>query len=264
MSPEQYIESGNQHTANDEVIDWRTVKKMQSNVNNVVWWMNKILRHGEETDESRVMKNMQDNNNELADMYCLIKDHKHWSSDSKMPVPSRPVVSGNETFNVHLSEILSELIEPVTRETSSVETVSTEEALCHINKLNDHIERGNSIDTLDGLLLCEDRPIMSNSAEENGGQSTGATNSEKFILSDYNLNESDSGTLDVLCGLAESARTNLDNGNPSIIIDSQTGTDVIVIAPETDNGDPGATLDTLTGSNVIVIDPVDERYPPRF
>ena len=51
------------------------------------------------------------------------------SEDSKKAIPSRPVVSGTTTYNVHLSELLSDFLEPMAREMTGAEIASTEDAL---------------------------------------------------------------------------------------------------------------------------------------
>ena len=62
-------------------------------------------------------------------MILLVKDHKQWDPESKTPVPTRPVVSGNRGINTHLSEWLSELMEPIAIEMGASEVTSTEETL---------------------------------------------------------------------------------------------------------------------------------------
>ena len=79
---------------------------------------------------------------EIPEMVLLLKDHKKWSPESGAPVPSRPVVSGNKGLNTHLSELISEILEPVALNMQSVEVSSTEEALHKITQLNNSIDRG--------------------------------------------------------------------------------------------------------------------------
>ena len=69
-------------------------------------------------------------------MSLLIKDHKSWSETSGKEVPSRPVVSGNKGVNTHLSELVSEVLEPLILELRGGEVSSTEEALNLIESLN--------------------------------------------------------------------------------------------------------------------------------
>ena len=110
----------------------------------MVWWLSRVLNHSEMTDPKRMDRNTQDHNSEVAEMYILLKDHKKWDSNSKQSVPCRPVVSGNGTYNVHLSELLSELLEPVAKEMCGAEIASTEDALHQITNINDWIEQGKT------------------------------------------------------------------------------------------------------------------------
>ena len=74
---------------------------------------------------------------DLPEMYLLAKDHKNeWSPESSNPVPTRPVVSGNCAVNTHLSELLSEIIEPVALQYKGAEIQSSEEGLAMLNNIN--------------------------------------------------------------------------------------------------------------------------------
>ena len=56
--------------------------------------------------------------------------------ESNKPVPTRPVMSGNCTINTHLSEMISEIVEPLALEYDGCEVQSSEEALAVIDQLN--------------------------------------------------------------------------------------------------------------------------------
>ena len=58
------------------------------------------------------------------------------SAESGKPSPSRPVVSGNTGLNCHLSELLSQILEPINSESSGAEIDSTCEMLKRIEDLN--------------------------------------------------------------------------------------------------------------------------------
>ena len=77
-------------------------------------------------------------------MALLVKDHKTWRLDSDTPVPSRPVVSGNRGINTHLSELISEILEPMVLEMGGGEVASTEEALHAIDEVNKKIIPGDT------------------------------------------------------------------------------------------------------------------------
>ena len=81
-------------------------------------------------------------------MRLLVKDHKAWSEASGTPVPTRPVVSGNKGINTHISEILSELLEPLVMNLGSAEISSTEEALYRMHSINENIRNGVDISNM--------------------------------------------------------------------------------------------------------------------
>ena len=145
LTREQYLKSGYEHTKKDTIIGWEKVKYLQSQVNGHMWWLTKIVGYAKDRDEKRMSNNIQGSSMEVPEMVLLIKDHKKWSPDSKDPVPSRPVVSGSRGINTHLSEWISEIMEPVAAEMKSAEVCSTEEVLAKFDKLNSDIESG--IDT---------------------------------------------------------------------------------------------------------------------
>ena len=61
----------------------------------------------------RVRETMMGNNQALCPLSLLYKDHKGWSP-SKGTVPStRPVAGGHLGINLHISEIVSDLLDPV-------------------------------------------------------------------------------------------------------------------------------------------------------
>ena len=81
-------------------------------------------------------------------MSILVKDHKDWSFSSGKPVPTRPIVSGNGCLNSHLSELVSEIIEPVVLEKTGAEIQSTEEALAIIDELNEKLTEGYALNNI--------------------------------------------------------------------------------------------------------------------
>ena len=70
-------------------------------------------------------RNLIVNDLDLPEMAILIKDHKKWDIKSGQPVPSRPIVSGNSTINTHLSELLSEVLEPLALNAKGAEIQSS-------------------------------------------------------------------------------------------------------------------------------------------
>ena len=138
------MDSGKVHTAKDQEIGWKQVKYIQSQINNHVWWITNIVGYANKTDFLRMMRNVQNHCLEVPEMALLVKDHKLWSPDSCTPVPSCPVVSGNRGVNTHLSELISEMLEPLVLEMGGGEIASTEEALHAITVVNEKIVGSNT------------------------------------------------------------------------------------------------------------------------
>ena len=96
---------------------------------------------GNNNHEDRMAKNITDKGEQSCHMELLLKDHKGWVESSGKPPPSRPVVSGNTGLNCHLSELLSNVLEPITKEAPGSEIDSTKELLDKINKLNEKLSK---------------------------------------------------------------------------------------------------------------------------
>ena len=108
-------------------------------------WLTKIVSYSAENDQQRMLKNNLVSDLDVPEMSILIKDHKKWSVDSGEPVPSQPVLSGNNTINTHLSELISELVEPIVSEHTGAEIQSTEEALSILDEINWSIDKNGQI-----------------------------------------------------------------------------------------------------------------------
>ena len=93
------------------------------------------------TDEGRMLNNLTVAGIDLPEMYLLTKDHKAWIFESGEVVPTRPVLSGNNAINTHLSELLSEIIEPIVNESISSEIKSSEEGLAIIDQINTFVTK---------------------------------------------------------------------------------------------------------------------------
>ena len=129
LTQEQYVEAGRVHTKKDELLDWKSIHYLQSQINSHTWWFSKILGNSKNTDQMRMGKNIIETSYQIPEMSLLVKDHKAWCEDDKKPVPSRPVLSGNSCLNTHLSELVSEILEPISTRITSAEITSTEEDL---------------------------------------------------------------------------------------------------------------------------------------
>ena len=117
-----------------------------------MWWLSHIVKYGKDKDESRINRNIQGTSLEVPDMVLLVKDHKDYKPGMSGVVPTRPVVSGSRGINTHLSEWLSEILEPVANSMGSGEIASTEEAVHHLDRINDEV-RASTDTPHDDILL---------------------------------------------------------------------------------------------------------------
>ena len=169
MNTEQYLQAGRVHTEKDKKIDWDTVKYLQSQVNAHMWWLTNVVGYCKDTNQARMNRNLQGATMEIPDMVLLVKDHKRWSPDSKDPIPTRPVMSGTRGINSHLSEWLSEILEPIALNMASAEVNSTEEALAKIDQLNSCLDTDKTLDRLDPLTnisIVTDHELRPETARE--------------------------------------------------------------------------------------------------
>ena len=74
----------------------------------------------------------------VAPLYLLFKDHKGWSLETGTAPPSRPVVSAGSGQNDHLSEIFSNILEPVVKTWKrGMEVQSTGDLVAKVNLINE-------------------------------------------------------------------------------------------------------------------------------
>ena len=74
------------------------------------------------------------------DLY--FKDHKDWTEGQGDPPPFRPVVKASSAVNVHLSDVVSEIIEPLaTAMKGTYEKISTNDFLSCCNSYNEKLQK---------------------------------------------------------------------------------------------------------------------------
>ena len=139
LTTAQYLESGKAHTSKDQKIGWKELNYMKNQVNNHMYWYRNIFNYSDKTNPDRMSTNLITSDLQLPEMAILVQDHKTWDFDSGAAVPSRPIVSGNSTINTHLSELISEIVEPLALNMNGCEIQSSEEALSLIDKCNEQI-----------------------------------------------------------------------------------------------------------------------------
>ena len=139
MSLENYVKAGNKHTDKDEEVGPEIVKKTQTELNGNMSMLIKFFKIGNLWKHGgRIRKNMLNNSLSLCPMYLTFKDHKGWTGEDNSPPPTRPIAGGNTGMNIHLSEVISELIEPlVDRYVDGNEIISTEDLKARIEIINE-------------------------------------------------------------------------------------------------------------------------------
>ena len=140
-SLEDYLRMAEVHTCKDEEITQKEVELIQQRLSGHVSMWVKMLGLGEfwgHTD--RMRETLIQKSQQVPPMCLLIKDHKPLSQ-SGLP-QTRPVVTANLGMNVPLSDILSDLLEPVASAMeNSGQVASSEHMLFMIDQLNREWEK---------------------------------------------------------------------------------------------------------------------------
>ena len=143
MNRETYRKAGLEHTNKDKVIDREESEENQKILNGHVSMLLKAMRVGEDWEhQSRIRSTTLNDTAAVPPMYPLIKDHKK-PGEGGIP-RTRPVVAGNKGMNLHLNELLSDILEPIVAlAKENYEAISTEDSLRSIDDMNQVLrERG--------------------------------------------------------------------------------------------------------------------------
>ena len=135
-TPEEYKNMGKEHTEKDEEVDMKVVKEMEKKINqhtiawSLMWNSGENHNHGD-----RIVKSKVTRSGNQANLSLLYKDHKTGNK-------TRPVASGNESFNLGLSNGVSEVMESVSKSMKNpYSVISSEDMLARVRKYNEVIER---------------------------------------------------------------------------------------------------------------------------
>ena len=136
MDQDTYLKIGQKHTHKDQVISQQEAEAIQGEANgHVSMWVKMLDMGGAHGHGPRIRESLIQESCVIPPMKLLLKDHKKLPADG-VP-PTRPVVSASKGINVALSNILSDVLEPVARGIEdSGEVTSTEHLLNEINSLN--------------------------------------------------------------------------------------------------------------------------------
>ena len=143
MSQETYLKAGYVHTAGDKEINLDGVRQLEKKCNGHSSMLMKIFNIGSDWGHHDRHRETKINHSlEVPKLKLLYKDHKNWNPDSGTPPLMRPVALANKGINVHLSDIVSTVLEPVgsaMRDTFEVD--STDDLLSINDKINNQVDK---------------------------------------------------------------------------------------------------------------------------
>ena len=116
MSRASYEQAGLAHTRGDTEAGWSEIEEAQREVNGHVSMLLKIFKVGEYWDENnvdRVRETMLGEGLSVCPITLLFKDHKGWTNAMESVPPTRHVAGGHVGLNMNLSELVSEVVEPM-------------------------------------------------------------------------------------------------------------------------------------------------------
>ena len=137
-----YLKMGQEHTAKDREISWGEAEEVLKELKGHTSMWIKITGMGKTWNQvDRVRKSLITHAPQVPPLYLLVKDHKQVEPGA-IP-PTRPVVSGSRGMNLHLNDVLSEVLEPLSRCMPSItlEAISTEHTLNLVDELNNNLRR---------------------------------------------------------------------------------------------------------------------------
>ena len=139
MGVKTYLKAGNKHTNKDKEVNLEQIKGTQADLNGNMAMIIKFCRMGAKWNHGDRMRGTTINGSEnVCPMYLSYKDHKGWTGTDGKPAPTRPIASGNVGMNIHISEVVSEIIEPVVDSfEGGNEAISSEDLMASLMGLNE-------------------------------------------------------------------------------------------------------------------------------
>ena len=157
MSRETYLKAGTKHTAKDELVGSEQISRTQAVLNGSVSMLIKFFQVGKEWDHvGRMRETMLNESLAICPLYLTMKDHKGWVMESGKVPPTRPIAGGNAGMNIHLSELLSGVLEPVADQfRDGNEVISTEDFVARLVEYNQKVAGWSLGGWWDGKLDAE-------------------------------------------------------------------------------------------------------------
>ena len=157
MTRDTYKEAGLKHTLRDKEVSWADIKESQKELNGHVSMMVKIFKIGGYWGHSqRGRETTMGEGLSICPMSLLFKDHKGWEPSSGSVPPTRPVVGGHLGINMHLSELVSDILDPVVNNyDGGHEVISTEDMLAETEIMNCNNEGWHELSYWGGMVMGE-------------------------------------------------------------------------------------------------------------
>ena len=154
LTRETYLVSGMKHTRGDIEVGWKEVEEAQKEVNGHVAMILKIFRVGEYWGHvDRVRETMLGNDMTVCPISLLYKDHKDWVNGGDGVPPTRHVAGGHVGLNLYISELVSDILEPmVSTLKDGEEVISTEDLLARVDRLNEGLKGWHVGSHWDGVM----------------------------------------------------------------------------------------------------------------
>ena len=145
MSEEEWMASMEVHTRGDEVVTMEEVDSVEKRLMGFAFQLTRGLRGGVGHSQSKVLDNLRSEHVSIPNLYALIKDHKEMREGE--PVKSRPVCGAVESPNGQLSNMLSEVINMLTKVEDKLDTEcrSSEEMRASVKKVNTKEGEGDRV-----------------------------------------------------------------------------------------------------------------------
>ena len=174
MSQESYIKAGGKHTDKDDEVDLNVVMKTQNELNGDISMLIKVFKMGKRWKHGdRVRTTMINKSLSLCPMYLTFKDHKGWTGGDGSPPPTRPIAGGNIGMNLHLSEVISEMVEPLVDAcVGGDEIISSEDLKARMEGLNEKNEGWVNYSWWEGKTIENGNIICCTKCIEEGDKKT--------------------------------------------------------------------------------------------
>ena len=170
MTLELYKAAGEVHTRNDEEIDMEKVKELEKICNGTSAMVMKIFNVGADWEhQDRHKETKVSHSQEVPILDMLYKDHKNWTPAVGEFPPFRPVALSNKGINIHLSELFSMIIEPVSSAwIGTMEVNSTDDLLSKADRFNARAELNKDVQAEPVITMARTKinPSNANYMEE--------------------------------------------------------------------------------------------------